>query len=229
VFVKRVGAAAMASLPVVDVALALEYRRALASLAQTLSIPDTTTADEVARQPGVLRLEERSTNIEAATAALHEALDLALGALSEMRKTEGESIRADLEGRLKLISTLVREIEELAPKSVEQYRARLETRVAELARGMPVDPSRLAQEVAFFAERSDIAEELTRLGSHLDQFRALIASPEPAGRKMDFLVQEMHREVNTTGSKSQHAEIASRVVALKAELERLREQIQNVE
>ena len=117
----------------------------------------------------------------------------------------------------------------LAPKAVEEYRARLADRIAELAKGVTVDPQRLAQEVAFFAERTDVAEEMTRLHSHLGQFEALLVAKEPVGRKMDFLVQEMHREVNTTGSKSQHPEISSRVVALKAELERIREQVQNVE
>ena len=101
--------------------------------------------------------------------------------------------------------------------------------MAELGRGVAVDPQRLAQEVVLFAERTDVAEELTRLRSHLEQFRSLLDAPEPSGRRMDFLVQEMHREVNTTGSKSQHPEISTRVVSLKAELERIREQVQNVE
>jgi uncharacterized protein (TIGR00255 family) len=117
----------------------------------------------------------------------------------------------------------------LAPKAVEDHRIRLRDRLAELAKDVSVDPARLAQEVALYAERTDVAEEMTRLSSHLEQFRKLIASPEPAGRKMDFLVQEMHREVNTTGSKSQQSDIAQLVVTLKAELERVREQVQNVE
>ena len=107
--------------------------------------------------------------------------------------------------------------------------SRLAARIAELSQGLSIDPTRLAQEVAFFAERTDVAEELTRLRSHLEQFDALLVAKEPSGRKMDFLVQEMHREVNTTDSKSQHPEISSRIVALKAELERVREQVQNVE
>ena len=107
--------------------------------------------------------------------------------------------------------------------------ARAKARVAELSRGLPADPARLAQEVAFFAERVDVAEELTRLGSHLAQLRALLATDAPAGRRLEFLVQEVNREVNTIGSKSQQAGIATQVVELKAELERIREQIANVE
>jgi uncharacterized protein (TIGR00255 family) len=168
-------------------------------------------------------------DVESATQAVQSALDQALAALEQMRLVEGEAIHADLDARLKLIEGWSREVAALAPKAVEEYRQRLADRVADLARSVTVDPQRLAQEVAVFAERTDIAEEVTRLASHLEQFRALMASTEPAGRRMDFLVQEMHREVNTTGSKSQHAEISARVVSMKAEVERIREQVQNVE
>jgi len=123
----------------------------------------------------------------------------------------------------------VSRVAEQAPQAVEQYRARLAERIAELTRGLPVDPARLAQEVAVFADRTDVAEEVTRLRSHVAQVRGLLGASDPAGRKLDFLVQEMHREANTIGSKSQHADIAAVVVALKAEIERMREQVQNVE
>jgi uncharacterized protein (TIGR00255 family) len=146
-----------------------------------------------------------------------------------MRTTEGEAVRSDIAARLALIEATASELARLAPVAVQAYHARLSERAAELAKGVAVDPQRLAQEVALFAERTDVAEELTRLASHVSQFRALLDAAEPAGRKMDFLVQEMHREVNTTGSKSQHPEISSRIVTLKAELERIREQVQNVE
>jgi uncharacterized protein (TIGR00255 family) len=127
------------------------------------------------------------------------------------------------------VTRSVKELTAESPASVDAYRTRLAERIAELAQGVAVDPQRLAQEVAFFAERCDVAEELTRLSAHLDQFRAVCASDEPAGRKLDFLVQEMNREVNTTGSKSASAAITTIVVQLKAELERVREQVQNVE
>jgi uncharacterized protein (TIGR00255 family) len=137
---------------------------------------------------------------------------------------EGAALMRD-DQPLKLSARLA----ELSPRSVEAYRARLDERVAELSRGLAPDPARLATEVALFADRTDVTEELTRLSSHVAQMRGLLASGEPAGRKMDFLVQEMHREANTIGSKSQSAEAASAVVSLKAEIERMREQVQNVE
>ncbi|SEU05267.1 YicC/YloC family endoribonuclease [Stigmatella erecta] len=227
--VKRQVVTASGTVPVVDVALAREYARAFRELASALGSPAEVSWTQVSTQPGVIRLEEKGMDVESASKAVLVALDQALGALEQMRQVEGESIRADLDARLKLIEGWSREVAALAPRAVEDYRQRLTERVAELARGVAVEPQRLAQEVAMFAERTDIAEEVTRLASHLEQFRALMASNEPAGRRMDFLVQEMHREVNTTGSKSQHAEISTRVVSMKAEVERIREQVQNVE
>lgn len=229
VFVRRQGAATSGTKPVVDLALAKEYQAALKLLARELKLSEEIKLGQIADQIGVLRLEEASLDLTLAAKALHSALSQALDRLEEMRRMEGQSIRADLTARLATIESLAGQIEALAPQAVAEYRARLSERVSELARGVPVDPQRLAQEVAFFAERSDIAEEISRLSSHLDQFRALMEAPGPSGRKMEFLVQEMNREVNTTGSKSQHADISSRVVAIKAELERVREQVQNVE
>lgn len=228
-FVKRQTATASGTVPTVDVALAREYARTFRELANALGVSPDITWAQVASQPGVVKLEEKGIDVDSATQAVQSALDQALVALEKMRQVEGEAIHADLDARLKLIEGWSREVAALAPKAVEDYQQRLSERVAELARGVAVDPQRLAQEVAMFAERTDIAEEVTRLSSHLEQFRALMASSEPAGRRMDFLVQEMHREVNTTGSKSQHAEISARVVSMKAEVERIREQVQNVE
>lgn len=229
VLVKRQTATASGTVPTVDVGLAREYARAFRELAAALDVTPEVTWHQVASQPGVVRLEEKGVDVEAAGKAVQGALDQALTALEQMRRTEGEAIRADLEARLKLIEGWSREVAELSPKAVQEYQQRLTERVAELARGVAVEPQRLAQEVVLFAERTDIAEEMTRLASHLEQFRALMTSSEPAGRRMDFLVQEMHREVNTTGSKSQHADISARVVSMKAEVERIREQVQNVE
>jgi uncharacterized protein (TIGR00255 family) len=165
------------------------------------------------------------SGLPVATAALGAALD----AVGAMRAREGEALARDLGGRLGQVEALVAQVEERAPQSIEHFRTRLHERIAEVARGFTADPARLAQEVALFADRMDVAEEITRLRSHVAQTRALVASDEPAGRKMEFLVQEMHREANTIGSKSQSADIANVVVALKAEIERMREQVQNVE
>lgn len=227
--VKRQSSTASGTVPTVDLNLAREYLRTFRDLAQELGLPGDVSWSQVANQQGVVRLEEKGVDLESASPAVTAALDQALTALEKMRLIEGEAIYADLDARLKLIETWSGEVAQLAPRAVQDYQQRLTDRVAELARGVAVDPQRLAQEVALFAERTDIAEEVTRLASHLEQFRALMASTEPTGRRMDFLVQEMHREVNTTGSKSQHAEISARVVSMKAEVERIREQVQNVE
>ncbi|RKH55891.1 YicC/YloC family endoribonuclease [Corallococcus llansteffanensis] len=229
ILVRRQAATVSGNVPTVDVALAREYARAFREVATALGLSADVAWSQVANQPGVIRLEEKGVDVESATQATQTALQQALSALETMRNTEGESIHTDLDTRMKLIEGWSQEVARLAPRAVNDYQQRLTERVAELARGVAVDPQRLAQEVALFAERTDIAEEVTRLATHLEQFRLLMASPEPVGRRMDFLVQEMHREVNTTGSKSQHAEISSRVVSMKAEVERIREQVQNVE
>ncbi|MEW6433829.1 MAG: YicC/YloC family endoribonuclease [Myxococcota bacterium] len=229
VTVRRAGRTGTGLVPQADVGLAKEYRRAWSELASALGVPDEVRLRDIALLPNVIRVEEAQVNLDDATRALDQALAAALDGLGAMRTKEGESLEADLAARIALVSSTVTELVGLAPKAVEEHRARLAERLAELARGVTVDPQRLAQEVAIFAERTDVAEEMTRLRSHIAQFEALLAAKEPVGRKMDFLVQEMHREVNTTGAKSQHPEISARVVALKAELERIREQVQNVE
>ncbi|MBX5481821.1 MAG: YicC family protein [Myxococcaceae bacterium] len=226
---RRQAVSVSAAVPVVDVALAREYQRAFRELSEAIGSPETVSLELIATQPGVLRLEERGVVAEDAQKALDAALTQSLDALVRMREQEGAAIAQDLKSRLDLVEEGVKAVQALAPQAVEEYRKRLSERIAELTREGAVDPQRLVQEVALFAERTDVAEEMTRLLSHLEHFRALLASDEPAGRKMDFLVQEMHREVNTTGSKSQHPAISARVVALKAELERIREQVQNLE
>lgn len=229
VSVRRASRTSTGVVPTVDLGLAREYRRAWSELARALELPDTPSVRDIAQQLNVIRLEEPQLSLDDATRAVEAALNQALEQFRLMREKEGQALKTDLETRLALVEQWVKEVKTLAPQAIDAYRARLSERIAELSKGVTVDPQRLAQEVAFFAERTDVAEEMTRLDSHLVQFKALLASTEPAGRKMDFLVQEMHREVNTTGSKSQHAEISSRVMLLKAELERIREQVQNVE
>jgi uncharacterized protein (TIGR00255 family) len=215
--------------PRVDAALATEYALAFREAGQRLGLPGEVTLGQVLAAEGVVTLEERAADLEAARAAATQALGRALDSLAAMRQHEGEALARDLEARLRTLEDWLARVAAAAPQSVEQQRARLQERVDELARGHVVDAARLATEVALFADRVDVAEELTRLRSHLSQMRALVAGREPAGRKMEFLVQEMHREVNTVGSKSQSAEIAAGVVEMKAEIERIREQVQNVE
>jgi uncharacterized protein (TIGR00255 family) len=215
--------------PRVDLALAEAYARAFDELRARLGLAVGPTLADVAGAEGVLRLEEPALDLEAARTALRDALGDALDALLAMRAREGEALARDLAGRLDAVEGLVARAAALVPQTVEHHRTRLAERVQELTRGVPLDPARLAQEVAVLADRTDVTEEVTRLRSHLAQARALLGGGEPAGRKLDFLVQEMHREVNTIGSKSQSAEIAAIVVIAKAEVERMREQVQNVE
>lgn len=220
---------ATGSVPTVDPELARAWRAALAEVARATGLPDQVTAAEVAGQTGVVRMEEPTVDLAAAARAAELALAEALAGLQGMREREGAALERDLRARLLRVEQLVRALLALAPRAVEEYRDRLAARLADLTGGTGVDPARLAQELALFAERTDIAEELTRLESHLGQFRTLVGSAEPSGRRLDFLLQEMNREVNTAGSKIQSGEASVRVVELKAELERIREQVQNVE
>jgi uncharacterized protein (TIGR00255 family) len=230
VTVRREGTGAVGgALPEINLPLAAAYAKALREMQNELGLTGEVGLAELLGLEGVVRLAERAPDAGEAEAAALSALDRAISALEEMRGREGDSLLRDLRARLEAIETHAEAIRELSPLSVEAYRDRLAARVAELSRGTPADPARLAQEVAFFADRVDIAEELTRLQSHLSQMRALLDAGGPVGRKLEFLVQELNREVNTLGSKSQNAAVSGHVVDLKAELERVREQIANVE
>jgi uncharacterized protein (TIGR00255 family) len=177
----------------------------------------------------VLQLGESGGDPEAVAAAL----ELALDELVRMRKREGDTLARDMSARLGRLRDFAGEVGGLAASAPEEHRRRLTERVQRLLQASPgapaPDEARLAQEVALLADRVDITEELVRLRSHLDQALALVADDAPVGRRLDFLVQELGREINTIGSKSQAAEIARRVVEAKAELEKIREQVQNVE
>ncbi len=229
VSVKRTAKTSSGLLPTYDSVLAEAYRTLFAQIAKAQNVPDDTTVRSLAAQPQVIRMEEPQGNPQMVETAAQQALELALQALTAMRSAEGEALSNDLSARLGKMRELAFEIQNLAPKAIEAFSTRLLERIQELRRTVSVDDSRMAQEVALFAERVDIEEEMIRLQSHFQQFELLLAAAEPVGRKMDFLVQEMNREVNTTGSKSQSIDISNRVVTLKAELERVREQVQNVE
>jgi uncharacterized protein (TIGR00255 family) len=215
--------------PRVDVPLATAYAKALRELQGELGLGGEVTVRDVAGLEGVIVLSEAAPDAGPIAQAVDVALRAALDALEEMRRSEGEALARDLGARIDAVEQGARAIRALAPQSIDAYKERLSARVAELARGVAADPARLAQEVAFFADRVDVSEELTRLASHLAQMRALMSAGAPAGRRLEFLVQEVNREVNTIGSKSQNGAIAAQVVELKAELERIREQIANVE
>lgn len=170
------------------------------------------------------------TDIAPVRAALQRGLELALEQLDEMRTREGNALRRDMTERLGECRKLCSELAQELPRLIAAYEKRLQQRLTRLLKGQDtIDERRLAMEVAILAERSDIAEELARLGSHFDQFQAFVDSSKPVGRKLDFLLQEMAREANTVGAKCPDADLSKLVIALKAEVERLREQVQNVE
>jgi uncharacterized protein (TIGR00255 family) len=178
-----------------------------------------------------VREEPEAEQVEVSAEDLREAIDRAAEAVTVMRRDEGRRLYVDLDERFAAIEEALEEIERIAPARMETERDRLEAAVQELTRGVAVNPDRLAQEIALLAERWDINEELVRFRSHIGLSRDLMAgeSEEGVGKRLSFLVQEMHREANTIGSKANNAAIAHRVVAIKEEVERLREQVENVE
>ncbi len=213
---------------VVDVPLAMAYAKAMDALRDAVNVPDDRSLSRIAALPDVLVISERDEDQEAVLVLCMEAFHGALDALLTMRMDEGKALRRDISERLDTMASLVSQIAERAPMIPAEYQAKLNTRLAELA-GAVVDPMRLAQEVAIFADRAAIDEELVRLHSHIAQLQDALTAEEPIGRKLDFLVQELNREVNTIGSKASDLAIASLVVAAKAEIEKIREQVQNIE
>lgn len=223
-------AAAKAKGVKVDKELALAYHNALKELAGEIGSKSELSLDTLSRLPDVLSVEEGQVSDEELWAVLEPAVQVALSNLIAMREREGSTLVADLSERLDKIEAFRQMAAERAPQVVEEYRQKLAKRLEELlSPGNPVDPQRLAQEVALFADRADIAEEIQRLGSHIAQFRAALAEGDAIGRKLDFLVQELGREVNTIGSKANDAAMTAAVVSAKSELEKIREQVQNVE
>jgi uncharacterized protein (TIGR00255 family) len=169
-------------------------------------------------------------DLERTWAALSPCIDEALEGMDAMRISEGKAIRDDFKTRLRLVEEGLAGVKTLAPSVLSEYHGRLKERITLLTEGMvELDPNRLAQEAAFLADKGDITEEIVRAESHLRQFQAMLESDGPAGRALDFLLQELNREINTIGSKGGDAQLSHMVVALKSELEKIREQVQNVE
>lgn len=212
----------------VDVPLLGAYKDAIDTIAQATGARDDMSVSQFARLPDVLTVSEREEDREAVTALLCEVLGAAMDELCQMRSREGERLRADVLDKIEAMRTLRDAIEQRAPSVVEDYREKLQARLTQLISGQ-IDEQRLAQEVAIFADRAAIDEELVRLKSHFEQVIALCDTPEAVGRRLDFLVQELNREVNTIGSKASDLQIAQCVVSAKAEIEKLREQVQNIE
>jgi uncharacterized protein (TIGR00255 family) len=213
-----------------DTALARSFAAALERVREAIGTDEPVTLALVAAQPGVLTVGDPHKDGDALWAELRPGVEAAISALLESRAREGSSLREDLVSRTATLDRLAEELRELTRDAPEQYRKRLRERLDRaLQQTDPVDPGRLAQEVAILADKVDVAEELTRLSTHLVELRRLLDEKGPTGRRLDFLTQELNREINTIGSKAQSAPVAARVVDAKAELERLREQIQNVE
>jgi len=218
----------------VDTELARQYAQALEALRRELEIQDSLNLAALLTLPEVVRLEEVRADVELAWQALRPGLDQALDALVRMREAEGAHLAGDLAERVARLEGWVEELSRRAEEVPRAYAQRLRERVGELVRHLgvehPPDEARLAMEVAAFADRCDVREELVRLRSHLRQARALLhASDGSVGRKLEFLLQEMQREVNTVGSKAADLEVTRAVLEMKSELEAIREQVQNVE
>lgn len=228
IFVQWEETAAESLVPPVNMAAAKGYHAAFQSIAHELRLSPEIPLTLIVNQKNVLQ-ETVTDDEEDLSAFLLEAASMAVKSLDLMRVREGESLLADLVERRGELGGIVEQIRQRSPVVVEEYQVKLKQRLAKLLDGTEVDPQRLAQEVALMADRSDITEELVRLASHFDQFDHIIKLDEPVGRKLDFLMQEFNREVNTIGSKANDAQITTFVVQLKAEMEKMREQVQNIE
>jgi uncharacterized protein (TIGR00255 family) len=224
------GAGNLAARMHLNAPLARAYARELGRLAKQLKLSGPVTLDHLVRAPGVFQTDEQIAEGENFWRAVEAALKKALAGVLRMREQEGKHLERDLAGRMAVMRGAAAKIQKHAPQVAENYREHLLERIRSAGLEAPVaEDERLLKEVVYFADRSDISEELTRLQSHFQQFDDCLASKEPVGRMLDFLAQEMNREVNTIGSKANDNLISREVVTLKAELERFREQAQNVE
>ena len=206
------------------------YRRELAKLAKSLKIPDDFSLDTLLRLPGVLESTEPALDGKAYRAPAKRALGQALLALQAMRGKEGGNLKRDLAKRLGELKRVAKRVAKRAPAVLKQHRRRLIERLRKVGIETPAaDDERLLREMVYYTDRMDITEELTRLDSHFGQLEECLRSTQPVGRKLDFLAQEMFREINTIGSKANDSTISGEVVTLKTELEKIREQVQNVE
>ena len=208
--------------------IAKEYIKQLREIADENNLSENISVVEIAKLPDILNSMD-SDNDEEITSEALQCLNMALDSLIEMRKTEGENIKQDLLVRIERVQNLVDKIAENSKGIVEEYVSKLEKRVKEILKNDVVDENRIAQEAVIYADKTSIEEELTRLNSHIVQFKELVNSDGPVGKKLDFMIQEMNRETNTIGSKAGSGEITKAVIDLKVELEDIREQIQNIE
>lgn len=205
------------------------YITALRSAAPELGVEDDLKLSDIMRLPDLFTVVKTQENEEQVWEQVKSAAETALDKFMEMREVEGQKMYADISSRLDAVERMVKLVEERSPSVTEAYREKLTAKIAEVVADRNIDEARVLTEAAIFSEKTAVDEETVRLHSHISQFRTLIESSEPVGRKLDFLVQEMNREVNTTGSKCSDLEITRIVVDMKSEIEKIREQIQNIE
>jgi uncharacterized protein (TIGR00255 family) len=215
--------------PLVDQDLANLYLVRFRQLQKELALPGEITIETILRSPGVISSSEQGLLDQSRPTAVNTALDLALQQLLEMRAKEGSNLHKELTRRIRFVRQAIAKIRRLQPRVTKRYRELLFERVKKIGVEISLDDDRLTKEVAFFAERSDFSEELSRLESHLDQFIETTNKQQAIGRTLEFIGQEIGRELNTLGAKANDAEISRIVVHCKAELEKIREQVQNVE
>ena len=213
-----------------DDKLATQYVNILKEIKEKFDLQDDISVMNVAKFPEIVKCEEKEEDEDLYWSMLKEALDMSMEKLTQMRKEEGEKLAIDTIERCDILANLIDEIEKYSNTVVDEYREKLNNRISEILENPSIiDENRLAQEVAIFADKSSITEEIVRFRSHIEQLRKTVEKNDSIGRKIDFLIQEMNREVNTTGSKSSNINITNLVVEVKSELEKIREQIQNIE
>lgn len=205
------------------------YYAALKELARTYELQDDVSVSLLSRLPDVLLMEKEEGDAEAVAQDICAVLDQALDDFDQMRTREGQRLSQDIAARADTIEALVSFVEERSPQTVSEYRSRLEERMREVLENTQIDPARILTEAAIFADKVAVDEETVRLRSHIAQLREMLSKGGATGRKLDFLIQEFNREANTIGSKCSDIEIARRVVDIKAEIEKIREQVQNIE
>jgi len=229
VCVSLLGEAAAGPLLAVNSELAAQYYRCLRQLCDQLELSTRIQLSDMLTLRDVITLQEQAPDLEGEWRLIGEAVAAALAECDRMREQEGMRLKEELLGRLASFAAIVDTIEEKIPRVLAQRQQELRNRVEKLLDGMDIDPMRLAQEAAIMADKSDVTEEVVRLRSHISQFRAFLDSDEPVGRRLDFLLQEFLREVNTLASKISNGDIAHLGVEMKNEIEKLREQVQNIE
>ena len=209
--------------------LASAYVKAAQEIFDKYGVRNDLTATSLLRMPEVISTEREDADKDAVLDAIRTVLGVALAQFDEMRAREGEKLRTDILEKLDAVERMVGWVEARSPETVREYREKLLARMSEVLAETGIDEARILQEAAIYADKVAVDEETVRLRSHIAQFRIMLEGGSPVGRKLDFLVQEMNREVNTTGSKCSDTEIANTVIAMKAEIEKIREQIQNIE